>query len=182
LEGSGAEVWGLDVSEEAIRVARTRIRHAIVGDIECGELQALVGQKFDLILCGDVLEHLRFVEHSLQRIRNWLDDGGALLVSVPNAAHYFVIRELFIRRDWHYLDAGVFDRGHYRLFTRKSLVRLLVEQGFQVDCVSYLRPVSPKMRLVWWPLSAALTMFPFLNEYFVSAWLLRARLSPNRVA
>jgi hypothetical protein len=48
------------------------------------------------------------------------------VISVPNFRHYSVFSRLFLRGDIGYEDAGIFDRTHVRITTRK-LVRKWVE-------------------------------------------------------
>lgn len=175
LIARGAEVWGIDVSAEAVAAANQRGLHAMIANVEGDPLPALAPKSFDLVLCGDVLEHLRFTEHVLDRLRGWLTDDGALVLSVPNASHHSVLRQLVLHRNWKYEDAGLFDRGHYRLFTRKSLIRLLGEHGFAVEAVTSIRPLSPKLKLVWWLLGPLVWLCPALNDYFVQNWTVRAR-------
>jgi 2-polyprenyl-3-methyl-5-hydroxy-6-metoxy-1,4-benzoquinol methylase len=176
LQQKGAEVVGLDVSAEAVEVGNRRISKAMVADVETDALTELQPRSFDLVLCGDVLEHLRFTEHVLQRLHGWLADGGALVLSVPNATHYTIVRELLVRRNWRYEDGGLFDRGHYRLFTKKSLLRLLREQGFAVDKVTSIRMVATRMKPIWWLLRPLTWVFRGLEEYFVQNWTVRARV------
>lgn len=170
----GASVFGIDVSSDAVAIAGKRLETAIVADVEGDPLPQLHPGSFDLILCGDVLEHLRFAEHVLDRLRGWLADDGQLVLSVPNATHYTILRQLVLRRDWKYEDAGLFDRGHYRLFTKKSLLRLLDEHGLRVAAVSFLRPLSPKMKILFTLLRPLVWLVPPLNEYFVQNWIVRA--------
>lgn len=179
LRRSGAEVWGLDVSAEAVAIAAGRLDRAFVADIETDALPELEPGRFDLVLCGDVLEHLRFTEHALARIHGWLADGGHLVVAVPNAAHYYVVRELALRRNWRYEDGGLFDRGHYRLFTKTSLERLLGEQGFAIEVTAGSQATSRKLRLVRALLRPLLWLRPGLDEYFVYTWTVRARKVPK---
>ena len=178
LRHLGAQVVGIDVSADAIAIAKMRIQHAIVADIEQDPLLHLESRSFDLILCGDVLEHLRFTEYVLDRIRGWLAPDGHFIVSVPNATHHTLLRQLVLYRNWKYEDSGLFDRGHYRLFTRKSLVRMLGEHGFLIEAVTFIRPISKKIVLVWWLLKPLIWLCPFLNEYFVQTWTVRARAVP----
>lgn len=174
LQQAGAEVIGIDVSAEAVAIASKRISKAMIADVEKDPLTELRPASFDLVMCGDVLEHLRFTEHVLARLHGWLEDGGSLVLSVPNATHYSVVRELVFRRNWRYEDGGLFDRGHYRLFTKKSLLRLLRECGFAIDAVISIRLITKKMRPIWWLLRPFTFVMPFLEEYFVQNWTVRA--------
>jgi len=175
LQQQGAEVWGIDVSADAVARARQRIHVAEVADIESDPLEQLETGSFDLVLCGDVLEHLRFSEHVLERIHGWLAPGGHLIVAIPNAAHYSVLRTLALQRDWKYESGGLFDRGHYRMFTRKSLLRLLGQHGFAIDTVHGARVLSKKVRLLHIVLRPLFWLLPFLDDYLVYTWTVRAR-------
>jgi 2-polyprenyl-3-methyl-5-hydroxy-6-metoxy-1,4-benzoquinol methylase len=50
-----------------------------------GDWQELNGDKFDVIVCGEVLEHLYFPEEVIKKVVAHLRDGGVFLGSVPNA-------------------------------------------------------------------------------------------------
>jgi SAM-dependent methyltransferase len=175
LQAAGAEVFGVDVAAAAVAIARRRLSCVLVGDIEVDPLPELQPGSFDLVLCGDVLEHLRFPEHVLRRLHGFLVEDGVLLVSVPNATHYSVVRELAWRRNWRYEDAGLFDRGHYRLFTRSSLLRMLEQAGFGVEAVTSIRPLGRKAKLLRWLLTPLVWLRPGVEEYFVQTWTVRAR-------
>ena len=57
-------------------------------DLETVVLPTLFGgQRFDTILCLDVLEHLRNPSAVLAELRSMLAPGGAVLISVPNVTH-----------------------------------------------------------------------------------------------
>jgi 2-polyprenyl-3-methyl-5-hydroxy-6-metoxy-1,4-benzoquinol methylase len=90
---------------------------------------------FDVVVCGDVLEHLPRPEALLARIREWLAPGGVLLVSVPNVANVTVRAALLLGR-FPYADKGILDRTHLRFYTRRSARRLLEDAGFRVERVS----------------------------------------------
>lgn len=175
LQQKGCEVWGIDVSNEAVAIAARRLHRAQVADIETDRLTELEPGSFDLVLAGDVIEHLRFTEHALDRIHGWIKPAGHFVVAIPNAAHHSVVRSLALRRDWKYEDGGLFDRGHYRLFTKKSLLRLLGEHGFAVESMASTRPMSKKLRLLHIVLRPLFWLLPFLDEYLVYTWTIRAR-------
>lgn len=175
LQQRGAEVTGVEICPESATVARSRLTKVLIGDVEQDPLPELQPHSFDLVLCGDVLEHMRFTEHVLGRLRGWIADDGALVVSVPNATHHSVIRQLALHRDWKYESAGLFDRGHYRLFTKKSLLRLLEAHGFRVERVDCLRQSGAKERWLRALLRPLSWLFPALDEYFVQTWTVRAR-------
>ena len=54
--------------------------------------------------------------------RRWCRPGGAVLVSVPNVAHWQA-RLTLLRGRWPQNDSGTFDASHLRWFTRDALAR-----------------------------------------------------------
>ncbi len=90
---------------------------------------------FDVVVCGDVLEHLPRPEELLERIREWLAPGGTLLVSLPNVANVTVRASLLLGR-FPYAERGILDRTHLRFYTRRSARRLLEDAGFRVRSIA----------------------------------------------
>ena len=85
---------------------------------------------FDLVVLADVLEHLPDPAAGLQRATSFCRPGGAVLVSVPNVAHWQARLQL-LRGRWPQHDSGTFDASHLRWFTRDSLGALLRDGGLR---------------------------------------------------
>jgi SAM-dependent methyltransferase len=101
-----------------------------VGDVETMELP-LEPASFDVVLCGDVLEHLRDPWDALAFLATLLRPGGTAVVSVPNVAHWTGRRAL-LRGRFPYAAHGLFDRTHLRFFTRASARELVEGAGLRV--------------------------------------------------
>src|SRR5207249_1097059 len=87
---------------------------------------------FDVVVCGDVLEHLRDPLRLLERARTWLRPDGRLIASIPNARHHSILRGL-LEGNWTYEPAGLLDRDHLRFFTRREIEKLFDRAGFTVS-------------------------------------------------
>ncbi len=88
-------------------------------------------EPFDVVVAGDVLEHLPRPEDLLSALKPLLAPGGTLLVSLPNVANVTVRAALLAGR-FPYADRGILDRTHLRFYTRASARGLLAAAGFQV--------------------------------------------------
>jgi glycosyltransferase involved in cell wall biosynthesis len=91
------------------------------------------GQRFDTVVCLNVVEH---VEDDLQALRNiWesLDPGGRAIILVPcGPGLYGTLDEVL---------------GHFRRYTQEQLVSVAKEAGFRVEQVlKFNRPGVP----AWW--------------------------------
>lgn len=86
---------------------------------------------FDVVVVGDVLEHLLDPGAVLDRLRPLVGKDGRLLVSLPNVANLTVRLSLLAGR-FEYTPRGILDETHVRFFTRKSGRRLLESHGFTI--------------------------------------------------
>ena len=127
-DGRCQEAWGLEFIEPAAEVARGVLDHVVLGNIETDTFNFKKGQ-FDLILCLDVLEHLRDPWEVTRRVSGWLSSDGVLVVSVPNVRYRTVLAQLAFKGQFEYQESGILDRTHLRFFTRKSAVQLLESTG-----------------------------------------------------
>lgn len=120
---------GVDVSAEMAEAARPFYDAIVVADVEALEQPP---QRYDVINCGDVIEHLRDPWSFFARARSWLHRGGVLIGSVPNAGHWSLVRDLLNGR-FDYIPVGITCVGHLRWFTKATIEELAVESGFQLE-------------------------------------------------
>jgi 2-polyprenyl-3-methyl-5-hydroxy-6-metoxy-1,4-benzoquinol methylase len=130
LAARGCSVVGIEVDAAAARLAEPHAEEVLVADLDVDDWVAkLSGRTFDVVLLGDVLEHLRDPLALLRATRPLLAPGGYVVVSLPNVAHVDLRLSLLAGR-FDYRDSGLLDRTHLRFFTRASAERLLLEAGF----------------------------------------------------
>ena len=107
---------------------------AAAGSVDPADPSSLpAGQKFDTIICQNVLEHVEDDAAALRGIASVVLDGGKIIVLVPNSPSLF----------------GAIDRslGHRRRYTRDSLRRLADKSG--MHCVS-ITAFNRTCSLPWW--------------------------------
>jgi 2-polyprenyl-3-methyl-5-hydroxy-6-metoxy-1,4-benzoquinol methylase len=130
LTERGCRVTGIEVDPEAARRAEERCERLIVGDVELLDLGAeLDGETFDVLLFGDVLEHLKDPLRTLKRLEPFLRPDGYVVASIPNVAHGSV-RLALMQGEFPYNRLGLLDDTHLRFFTRESVERLFEDAGF----------------------------------------------------
>lgn len=129
LQRRGATVSGVEFDAEAGRRALPFLDKLVVGDLDSLDLaREFAPAMFDVVVFGDVLEHLKDPLAALGQARALLAPGGAIVVSIPNVAHGSV-RLALLQGRWDYRDIGLLDRTHIRFFTRSTLLALLRDAG-----------------------------------------------------
>ncbi len=105
-------------------------------DLETTEMPVSI-YDYDTVLLLDVVEHLSRPEdfllnlrHSKSRLRS--DIRPRMLISTPNVA-FFALRIMLLIGRFNYAERGILDITHMRLFTRKSLLKMLEICGFDVE-------------------------------------------------
>lgn len=126
----GCTVSGVEYDAAAAEEARPALQDLVVGDLEQLDLVAELGPgRFDVVVFGDVLEHLRDPLPVLRQARTLLAPGGYVVISIPNVAHGAVRLQL-LRGRFDYRPTGLLDSTHLRFFTRTNLEALLHDAGF----------------------------------------------------
>jgi SAM-dependent methyltransferase len=141
---AGGATWisGVELDPDAAAVAEGLYDEVRSGAVEA-ELDAVRGP-FDTILLYDVIEHLVDPWELLRRLHAVAAPGAHVHVSVPNARHWTLLRDLALRGTFGYTEAEHRDVTHLRWFTRRDLVDALGATGWSVVAVDFgaLRPVS----------------------------------------
>jgi 2-polyprenyl-3-methyl-5-hydroxy-6-metoxy-1,4-benzoquinol methylase len=125
------EMVGIEIFEEAATEAEKYYEKVFCGDVERVSLD--YDNYFDFVICGDILEHLVDPWKILRRIRGWLKSEGSVIISTANVRYWRVLRSLIFQGNWEYTEAGILDNTHLRFFTTKSLLKNLLEAGFDVE-------------------------------------------------
>lgn len=89
-------------------------------------------QPFDVIVYGDVLEHLKDPLQVFIDLNHYLAPKGQVVVSVPNVAH-IAVRLMLLFGYFEYMNRGILDRTHLRFFTLRSFRRFLAQGGMRVE-------------------------------------------------
>ena len=128
----GCRVTGIEIDPKAARRAEDHCERVIVGDVESLNLgEELDEDAFDVIIFGDVLEHLKDPLQALRRLKSSLGPGGYVVASIPNIAHGSV-RLALMQGKFQYNSVGLLDSTHLRFFTRESLEQLFKDAGFLI--------------------------------------------------
>lgn len=131
----GCRYTGIELDPGFCTQAATRIDRCIQCNLdEAGALgRTLGGDRFDLMICADVLEHLYDPWRVLHELLGLMSPGGTLIASLPNLQHISVLQEILDGRFRHQ-PHGLLDATHIRFFTRKEIFELFQGTGWAVEC------------------------------------------------
>ena len=121
-------ITGVEFNAVMAETASQHYDHIINTPVEKADFDDV----FDLVNCGDLLEHLDDPWRILRRIYHLLAPGGYLVLSVPNAGHWTVVQDL-LKGKFEYIPVGLLCVSHVRWFTEISLREALTDAGFRVE-------------------------------------------------
>lgn len=157
LHSKGCQVTGVEMDPETLATCAPFCERTVQANLEDPDWAApLAGEKFDAVICADVLEHLRNPRPLLQQLHSFLKPGGSVLMSLPNASHLTVVASLLGGR-FPYQKNGLLDHTHLKFYGREDLEALLRECGLlwqhwhtvQVD------PAQAELKAYWQQLDEA---------------------------
>jgi SAM-dependent methyltransferase len=156
LAAMGFDGEGLDASAQAVevaaRIAATAVRPVAIHAAP----QPGWGHRFGTLVAMEVLEHIEDDVGALAGWREWLQPGGALVLSVP--AHV---------QSWSAADEWA---GHVRRYDEADLRRVLVAAGYTLESIE----------CYGFPLGNLLDVFS--RRGYARAVIRRADGSPDRQA
>lgn len=128
LRHRGHHVTGVD--HRQVTGSDRRTDRFITADLGDG-LPAQVDGPFDLVLLGDVVEHLRHPDVLLRNLHRVILPNGSLLVTVPNFSHWYPRTRVLVGA-FGYDKRGILDEDHVRFFTYRTIRRLFSDTGWKV--------------------------------------------------
>ncbi len=112
---------------------------------------------FDIVVAGEIIEHIFDTDLFLAEIRRVLKHGGKLLISTPNIAslgrRFLLLFGISPLVELSPNEHG--SVGHIRYFTFKTLKKILEKHEFKIlvsrsDCVNFSRNGKTKSSLLAW--------------------------------
>lgn len=134
-ENLNCRVTAIEIDRDAASHASKYCEKLIADDAEHVDYkQCFDGEGFDVILFGDVLEHMKYPERVLAAVKGLLAKDGYIIASIPNISHASIITEL-LEGKFDYSEFGLLDKTHLRFFTRESIYKLFESSGYIIDMI-----------------------------------------------
>lgn len=130
IVGVAKQTVGIDIVEDAIDELRTRGYRVEKRDVQNPAPNAY--QNYDVVIMGELIEHLIDFKTALSNAHAWLKQDGKLILTTPNAlsAYWLLLRGL--NRDF-------VNPEHTCWFDSTTLEQLLSRCQFKLTGVAYVR-------------------------------------------
>lgn len=147
----GADLFpkGMDrtYKHEQWQLKQVNLEHGLTG---------YASNRYDVVICEQVLEHLHGCEPAITELVRVLRPGGMLVVGVPIFAFGAHLVRKHVVPAFDRLIRSKRERGHVQAFSKRSFVRLLKSTGqLEVEQVRGFRfisggPLRPLEYCRWW--------------------------------
>ena len=134
-EYKNAKMYGFEYNKASVEITRKTGVYEEVHPVNLDELTLSdfpqYKNRFDYVVCNDVLEHLRSPTETLKILKKYVKDGGFIIASIPNVAHMSIKANLLVD-DFTYTPIGLLDETHIHLFTYKSIAEELTNAELKI--------------------------------------------------
>lgn len=126
LDDAASSIVGLDIDDAAVDRARSEGYEAFA--VDCSDPSAVASLGIavaDVVVAGEIIEHLDSPGPFLRAMADLVGDGGELIITTPNASGFLNSAAALVRREVNHPD-------HLVLFSWRTLATILERNGWHV--------------------------------------------------
>lgn len=148
IAGLGCRYVGIEPNPKQHERARRKCPDLAILAHSCYDDPTRLGLgAFDLVFSNDVIEHLYLPRKLVAFAKAHVAESGAIMTVTPHYGHYFRNLAISLTNRWDQHHSPLWDGGHVKFFSRRTLSQLFKEQGltsFEWSIVRSLRvPIFP---------------------------------------
>lgn len=154
IDWNGCEVTAVEIDDASLERLRQICGRVVKADLNDASWPDELGSKqYDVVVFGDVLEHLYDPVSALRAASKLLQPGGCVVVSIPHVGHNGVVSSLLLS-DFDYRESGLLDKTHVRFFGVKNIQDLVENSGLKIVDVKFViqRPEHTEWSSFWYQL------------------------------
>jgi SAM-dependent methyltransferase len=120
---------GVDIDKRAVKILKKKGYDVRFADVENFRL----GKKFEVVVAGDLIEHLRNVGQFMNCVKRHLQKKGTIILTTPNCLSLSNWIELVFFGRVKYIN-----QEHTHWYDENTLRKVLSDSGFSVKEVSFV--------------------------------------------
>lgn len=149
IKKKGNEVIGIDCNTEFVKMTQKKGIDAKFANFE--EKFPFKNESFDLIVAGEIIEHIYHTENFLKECHRVLKKDGEIIITTPNINYWvYRIKMLFGKTLPFAIESGEdteANPGHIRYYTVESLKKTTEKFGFKNKIVTSSNIINRKIKL-----------------------------------
>lgn len=126
-----SQVVGVDYLQKDVNILSERGYNVVYGDVTA---PLNVHDKFDLIIAGDLIEHLTNFDGFISNLKNLLKDDGCIIISTPNPFYIDLFFFVALKRSY------IINPEHTCWIDPQALSQLLQRYNFVIDEIHFIKP------------------------------------------
>ena len=132
LKKSDGEVYGIELNLSSCRLANLRGIECIQSDVDL--IFPFRDETFDLIVAGEIVEHVYDPDLFVSELSRLLKPGGNLILTTPNLTSLGARVSLLLGKRPFFIEPRITEdsAGHLRYFTLDDLKELLADYNLKV--------------------------------------------------
>ena len=133
LKEGNCRVTGVEIDSDAIEIVAEFCERVFQADLNDSSWPQLLREegRFEVIVAADVLEHLYDPWSTLTLMKQFVQDDGYIVISLPHVGYHGILACL-LEEDFEYRDWGLMDRSHIRFFGIKNIEKLFQDAGLKI--------------------------------------------------
>jgi 2-polyprenyl-3-methyl-5-hydroxy-6-metoxy-1,4-benzoquinol methylase len=126
-----SQMDAVELNPEWAEAAHPFYREVFASSIEDAPLE---NGRYQIIVCGDVLEHVVDPPGVLRLLQQAATPDAHFIISLPNIAH-ITVRLMLLSGQFPQMEKGILDKTHLHLYTQKTAREMLEKSGLKVERV-----------------------------------------------
>jgi len=140
IASSGIDYKGIEPVDSQFDISRQRFPNLNFTLASCYDDPKVLGLgRFDMVISNDVIEHLYVPRKLVTFAKAHLKPGGTVITCTPDFGSYIKNMAYSVANKWDYVHSPLWDGGHIKFFSRKTLRQLFEESGFGNFSWDYVR-------------------------------------------